>query len=476
MSERLPVEISFFGEPFDRQAVIHILRHVAMRAGWTLTPRAQNKIIFATTDDPAEITADEKDLVILSSSAVKKHIQKSKEPFPFDNLPEGRLPFPHLKWREIKRQGWIAADIIAGALGILNLWFESQTRSEKKRNWILFTEDWWQKTGWQKPEPVVDQWLKTIIKASSILGWQQCPNNKRPTVLLTHDVDYLPSSFNRGFPRFLRSLARQAITRKHLDYAVRNAYAYGKSFMRDLPYFDFERIVAGELVRGAYSSFQFVARRGHRCDPAYDLNNPCFREALKILQENNFEVCLHGSYRAGDEPLMLAEEKKALENILGYEVIGHRQHYLHLHPHSFFTGIENAGFPYDMSIGYNDVVGPRAGTYFPYRPYDIYKSKAFSFWEFPLVLMDTTLATSYLFQPAEALLKSKEELQHVVEARGCVSIIWHQEQMGGLLDPGFDEIYWMLLTELKKRGIRMISGCRILQEMDKSWEQTFFYS
>jgi hypothetical protein len=86
--------------------------------------------------------------------------------------------------------------------------------------------------------------------------------------------------------------------------------------------------------------------------------------------------------------------------------------------------------------------------------------------------MDTTLATSYLFQPTEALLKSKEEMQHVIEAKGCVAVIWHQEQMGGLLDPGFDKIYWMLLTELKQRGIRMTSGCRVLQEMDRSWEQT----
>jgi hypothetical protein len=472
MSERLPVELYFFGEPFDRQAVVHILRHVAMRAGWTIKPKAHNRIIYATTEDTGKINASEKDLVILSSSAVKKHLNESKEPFPFETIPEGRLPFPHPKWREFDRQGWIAADVIAGALGVLNLWFESQTQSEKKNDWILFADDWWQKAGWQKPEPIVDQWLGTIIKTASALSWQQCQDNPQSTVLLTHDVDYLPSPFNRGFPRFLRSLARQAVTRKRLDDTVRNVYAYGKSFIHELPYFDFEKIVAGELARGACSSFQFISRRGHRSDPAYDLNNPYFREALRILREKDFEVCLHGSYRAGDEPLILAEEKKTLENILGYEVIGHRQHYLHLHPRSFFAGIENARFQYDMSIGYNDAVGPRAGTYFAYRPYDIYKAKSFSFWEFPLVLMDTTLATTYLFKPAEALLKSKEEMQHVIEAKGCVSIIWHQEQMGGILDPGYDQIYWDLLDELHRRQVRLTTGSRVLPEIDALWQKT----
>jgi hypothetical protein len=290
--------------------------------------------------------------------------------------------------------------------------------------------------------------------------------------LLTHDVDYLPSSFNHGFPRLLRSLARQAITRKNLKNALLNAYAYGKSVMRCLPYFNISKIVAGESARGASSSFQFISMRSQRFDPAYDLNNPYFREALRILQEKDFEVCLHGSYRAGDEPLMLAKEKKALENILGHEVVGHRQHYLHLHPRSFFEGIENAGLQYDMSIGYNDAVGPRAGTYFSYRPYDIYKAKAFSFWEFPLVLMDTTLATSYLFQPTEALLKSKEEMQHVIEAKGCVSVIWHQEQMGGLLDPGYDQVYWKLIDELRRQQVRLTTGSRILPEMDAMWQKT----
>lgn len=472
MLERLPVELYFFGEPFDRQAVIHILRHAALRAGWTLTQKAQNRIIYATTDDPSEITAAEKDIVILSSSAIKRHLLESKEPFPFDNFPEGKLPFPHPKWRDSKKQGWIGADVIAGALGVLNLWFESQTQSGKKYDWILFNKDWWQKAGWQKPEPVVDQWLGVIIKASSTLGWQQCPDNPQPTVLLTHDVDYLPSSFNRGFPRFLRSMARQAITRKSLKNALLNAYAYGKSFRQNLPYYNFEKIVAGEVARRACSSFQFISRRGHRFDPSYDLNNPHFREALRILQEKDFEVCLHGSYRAGDEPLMLAKEKKTLENILGHEVIGHRQHYLHLLPSSFFAGIENARFQYDMSIGYNDASGPRAGTYFPYRPYDIYKAKAFSFWEFPLVLMDTTLATSYLFQPTEALLKSKEEMQHVIEAKGCVSVIWHQEQMGGLLDPGYDQVYWKLIDELRRQQVRLTTGSRMLPEMDVLWQKT----
>jgi len=473
MSERLPVEVIFQGEPFDRKAVVHTLRHLAMRVGWTITPGARHRIVYATTEDPAQIPTGEGDIVILSTPAVKKHLAESHSSFPFETLSEGRFPFPHPKRREFDQKGWIGTDVLAGACAVMNLWYERRNRPEQADDWILFAEDWWLRAGWKRPEPVVDQWLDNIAKAAEFLGWPRLENDRQPTVLLTHDVDYLPSPFSRGLPRFLRSAARQVITRRRPGDALRNAYAYMEALMHTaLPYRDFERIVAGELSRGGSSSFQFVARGGHLHDPAYDLHDPNFLNALQYLKEKGFEICLHGSYRAGDDPGRLAEEKGELESLSGREIMGHRQHYLHFHPSSFFAGIEKAGLRYDMSVGYNDTVGPRAGTYFPYQPYDMGQERPFSFWEIPLVLMDTTLATSYRLSPSEASDAAREESRRFMEMKGCVSIIWHQEQLGGLLDPGYDQVYWDLVDELKRKGVRMTSGCRILKDLNEQWKRT----
>lgn len=473
MFERLPVAITFVGEPFDRQAVIHALRHMAMHTGWTITSRARRRMIYATTEDPDQITAGEGDIVILSTSAVKQHLTKGQGPFPFETMPEGRLPFPHPKWRDFIRPGWIGADIIAGAWAVLNLWYEGRTRAEHAGDWILFADDWWQKAGWKRPEPVVDQWLGAVHKTASALGWPQCRHEWQPTILLTHDVDYLPTPVNRGLPRFLRSVARQGIVRRRPCDVLRNAYAYAKAFMHTLPYSDFKKIVAGETAKGGCSSFQFVVRHDHHHDPAYDLNHPGLVDTLQYLQEKGFEVCLHGSYRAGDDPARLAEEKAELEHLAGQKIAGHRQHYLHFHPHSFFAGIEQAGLRYDMSVGYNDMVGPRAGTYFPYRPYDLIRGRPLSLWEFPLILMDTTFATSNRLSSAEALEAGKQEFRRVMERKGCASMIWHQEQLGGLLDPGYDRVYWELLDYSRERRIRMTNGSRMLPELDLLWQGTF---
>ena len=87
----------FFGEPFDRDAVIHTLRHLAMRVGWTLRPRAERRIIYATTDNPVEIPAWESDVIILSSLPSRRHMTESRAGIPLRAGDEGRLPFYHPK-------------------------------------------------------------------------------------------------------------------------------------------------------------------------------------------------------------------------------------------------------------------------------------------------------------------------------------------------------------------------------------------
>jgi hypothetical protein len=480
MSERLPVQVFFAGEPFDRKAVIHTLRHLAMRAGWILRPKADRRLIYASTDRPDEVDAGENDLVILSSEAVRSHMTKGRDPVPFDKNHPDRLPFCHPARAAVRRKGWIDGDVVAGAHALVNLMYERRNRPSSQDGWILFRDDWWTKAGIRQPEPLADLWLNCIAAESEKLGWPAFrkpalgQGNPQPcTLVLTHDVDYLPESGNRGFPRFIRALLRQLFVRKSPGDMRRIIEKYRNVPAQGTPYDTLRAIAAGETEAGANSSFQFILRRRHANDPAYDLRKQKARaDDLRVLTREGFEICLHGSYRAGRTAGQLAEEKKEMEEITKTRIYGHRQHYLNFHPATFFAEVEKAGFCYDLSVGYNDQSGPRAGTLFPYRPYDVENDGPHSFWEIPFVLMDTTLATTCLFSSEEAFAHCREQIDRIEQAGGCVSIIWHQEQLGGLLDPGFDEIYWRLLEEFRKRGIRMTSGEKLLPELDGLWNRT----
>ncbi len=477
MSERLPVEMVFFGEPFDREAVIHTLRHLAMRTGWTFRPKAERRLIYATTENPMEIPAGDGDLVILSSQEVKKHMTEGRAGIPLRGGCAGRLPFYHPKGDDFSKRGWIKADVIAGAHALLNLLYERRNRPLERDGWMRFAEDWWTGAGFRKPEPLSDSWLNRIVSEAEKIGWPHVERQgndiliRAPgTVVLTHDVDYMPTTANRGLPRFLRSVARQLLVRRSVGNARQIVNKYRQAFFQPVPYDALKSIAEAEAGLGAISSFQFTVVRRHRNDPAYDLRNYHTTDGLRYLIQEGFEICLHGSYRAGRTPGQLAVEKIELEGILDISVSGHRQHYLNFHPATFFPELERAGLEYDMSVGYNDMTGPRAGTLFPFRPYDMERAKPFSLWEIPFILMDTTLATTYRFSSGEALDHCMDQIRDMEKSGGCVSLIWHQEQLSGLLDPGFDGIYWTLLKRLKERGIRLYSGQRLLPAMDELWK------
>ncbi len=460
----LRVQLVFVGEPFNRDAVMHTLRHVAMRADWQLTFDANvaHRVIYATTDQASAIEARSNDVVILSSRAVAEHLQSSRAPIP---LAVNRLPFPH----PIQRSDWICADVIAGAYAAMNLWYEERTRVNVRNGWITWREDWMARAGFDGPVPLVDEWLLEIARAAMGKGWYTSRLHDVFTIVLTHDVDYLPSKYNRGLPRLVRAIARQIVLRRRPADVLRLLTRY---MLSRQPYFLFDDVMRAEANHGACSSFQLVSTNEHRLDPTYEITHEPILSTLQRIAASDWEIALHGSYMASRVPAKLRDERLELERASNISVQGHRQHYLNFHPSQLFDAIECAKFEYDSSVGYNDVSGARAGTFFPYRPFGVNHRRAYNFWEIPFVLMDTTLATTNNFSPRQALVHSQKILAPVAQACGTVAIIWHLEQLSGLLDPGFECVYFDLLDWIRAQGGVMTTGRAVVRNWNARWKAT----
>lgn len=457
------VQIFFDGEPFSRAAVIHTLRHLAMRVGWELTldANADQRIVYATTDNPGAVASREQDVVILSTRTVAEHLRNSRDPIP---LAENGLPFPH----PTQYANWICADVIAGACAAMNLWYEQRAREQAREGWITWREDWMAHAGFTDPLPLADQWLDEIARAGERLGWRTSESRTPFTVVLSHDVDYLPSPRDFGLPRLGRALMRQIVSRRRPRDAITLLARFARTW-RAQPYLAFESVMREEAKRGARSSFQLVAARHHGADPAYA--SDAARIAQKIAQ-SDWELALHSSYTASRVQGQIRDERAKLESVAMVPVIGNRQHYLNFAPAHLFDQVERADLQYDSSVGYNEMSGARAGTYRPYRPFDFTRDCAYNFWEIPFVLMDTTLATTYRFSPRAALEHSKKILACVAETCGCVAIIWHLEQLSGLVDPGFDQVYFDLLDWIRVQGGAMVTGRDAAKIWDTHWRAT----
>src|SRR5262245_19452915 len=109
MAERLLIDIVFGGAPFNRTAVIHTLRHLAMRVGWALSSKATHRVLYVT--DLVQLThlgTTTRDIVVLSTPGVGQHLRASTTPIPLAPARDGRLlPFPHPEATRYERPGWI---------------------------------------------------------------------------------------------------------------------------------------------------------------------------------------------------------------------------------------------------------------------------------------------------------------------------------------------------------------------------------
>jgi hypothetical protein len=132
-----------------------------------------------------------------------------------------------------------------------------------------------------------------------------------------------------------------------------------------------------------------------------------------------------------------------LTSLLG-KPIGSRQHFLSFDYDALFSAQERADIQYDMSMGYPDRIGARAGFSYPYFPYCLAEDRPYKVLEISLFLMDVTLQGYMRLAPDAAWEKIKGTLDSLRRAGGCASVVWHPIVFGSARDPGYDELYWSM--------------------------------
>ena len=200
-------------------------------------------------------------------------------------------------------------------------------------------------------------------------------------VCLTHDVDFIrirDHKFDHTMWGFLRrasvdSLLKAAQGRLSLKKCFRNLKAalslpavyFG--ICKDFWLEDFQKFV--ELERNFKSTFFFIpyksvpgegVNRPHseRRAAAYDVSDE--QPLLRHLMLTGHEVGLHGIDAWHSVEKGVAEFNQ-IEEATGKPPIGVRMHWLCFDETSP-QKLEEAGFQYDSTVGYNDAVGYRAGT------------------------------------------------------------------------------------------------------------------
>jgi len=267
------------------------------------------------------------------------------------------------------------------------------------------------------------------------------PGDKEFALCLTHDVD------------------RPYKTYQSLYYGIKDVdpYHFKTFFSKIEPYWQFENIMKLEDELGVRSTFYFLNEKNLFRDKSpvewlklknwklytgrYDIKDPKIVKVIKKLDRNGWEVGLHGSYDSYDDVDRLRYEKKVLEDILGHEVIGIRQHYLNLKKPDTWEKQKEVGLKYDTTLGSSSEYGFLNG-------YDVIHPFDDGFSVFPLTIMETALMNS-VNDVQSAYNRCKKILDKAKENNAVMTILWHPRVFNETEFPGYKKVYQMIIKTAK---------------------------
>ena len=220
-------------------------------------------------------------------------------------------------------------------------------------------------------------------------------------------------------------------------------------------WFKFDRYMELEENVAARSTFFFIPfknRMGEKIPgkgtewraAKYDVMD--IQDTVKKLVDKGFEVGVHG-IDAWHDIVAASKEKARITDISGKMDVGIRMHWLCFDKDTFQI-LEEAGFYYDTTFGYNDAVGYRAGTSQVFKPIGVK-----NIFEMPLNIQDTAL-----FNPKHMSLTKTEAwqlCQDLIEKTshngGVLTILWHDRSLSP--ERLYEDFYIKLLRELKNKKV-----------------------
>jgi peptidoglycan/xylan/chitin deacetylase (PgdA/CDA1 family) len=296
---------------------------------------------------------------------------------------------------------------------------------------------------------------KLEITKNSLFGYlkinpkeiPEYPEGKKFAIVLSHDVDAIKAPW--GY---------------YVHHLLTDFIPTSKCILkRKNPYNTIEKIVNIEKNYNAKSTFFFMANENDPTGKRYKIED--LENEIGFLVDEGFDIGLHGSYNAYNSYDMIVKEKKRLEKVAKIKIIGYRNHYLMFKIPETFYNLEKAGFKYDSTLGYANVVGFRGGSVYPYIP----KWYNTTILEIPMNVMDGSLF-SYMKLDLENAWKEVDRLMKITEKYGGVlTFNWHNYYFDGICWKEYEKLYLKILKEGNKRNA-WITSC---EDLYKWWKYDY---
>src|SRR5439155_560809 len=211
---------------------------------------------------------------------------------------------------------------------------------------------------------------------------------------------------------------------------------------------------------GTASNGARLARRAVR----YDLLE--LQASVSKILAHGGEIGLHG-IDAWRDTAEARKEREQIQALTRTAEVGVRMHWLFFDSESAGK-LDEAGFSYDSTVGYNETVGYRAGTTQAFRPFGTKRLL-----ELPLHIMDTAL-----FYPAHLNLSPKQAMMRVSgmvddlrQFGGVLMVNWHDRSIAP--ERLWDDFYAELVDKFGSAGAWFCTAAEAAQWFRRRREVTF---
>ena len=303
-------------------------------------------------------------------------------------------------------------------------------------------------------------------------------------VCLTHDVDHFAITNHKCDHTLFGFLYRASIGsilelfqgRKSLRQVTRNWLAILSLplvYLRILP--DFWNKLERYLELDPASTFFIIPKKGEagKTSAGVRLRRRAVRYDLSQLQPSVAEIVsrrgeigVHG-IDAWRDTAEARKEREQIQALAHTAEVGVRMHWLFFDAESAGK-LDEAGFSYDSTVGYNETVGYRAGTTQPFRPLGTKRLL-----ELPLHIMDTALFfPQYLhFSPVQAMMRIDSMVNDMRQFGGVLMVNWHDRSIAP--ERLWDDFYAELVEKLESAAAWFCTAAEAAQWFRRRREVTF---
>lgn len=260
------------------------------------------------------------------------------------------------------------------------------------------------------------------------------------TICLTHDVDRVYKSY-------------QYLTQ---DIFKMKIHKLNTLFLKENPYWCFDRIMNLEEKYSVRSTFFFLEEtmKANMFFPKtwklsfgrYSFNDHNIIKIINTLNNQGWEIGLHGSYNSYMNKELLKKEKLHLEEVIGKSIDGIRQHYLNLKIPETWEIQKEVGFKYDASFGKKRGIGNIEGFDKPF------KDKDSGIFVIPLTIMEFNLIREAGNNINNAKEIVNKYINSAIKNNSVLTILWHQRFFNEKEFPGYSHLYEHIIKESQLKG------------------------